>query len=833
MSEDELLKAGISAAKSGDIARATSLFAQAVKENPSSERGWYFLAMSCSAPDQREYCLRRVLTLNPNNAEAIKQLAGLSKPVSVSPAARAAPPAVPPINAPKPPAPVTTSPPVNESKVKSIPSEATDKKPHQIPAPQKGKSKKKNINQFLVLSVVGAMLLMVCGVGIVYVFFLNSPQPMVSMSDPLAATTSTETLIPLIVDTPTFTLAPPTAVPSPIPTVFYTPLVERSSCNFEVPIGADVDCGYVVVPEDRTGDSSHTIKLAFAVYHSASESPESVPVMFLQGGPGAGAVELSAQAYENLVMPFLAERDFIVFDQRGTGLSVPALKCDELTKAYSQDIHGLIPSDARKMVYSNAFLSCSGLLSALNVDLNAYTTVASAADLKDILAVLGYQKVNLYGASYGTRLALVTMRDYPEIVQSVILDSVVPVDANLFAEYPLVMESALRAMFDSCAASPECNGAYPNLETVFHDLVNELNANPVTVTTSALEIGEVTESVTGSTLTSIILGSLKNSYLINTAPQTIYRVRDGDYSTLIAAEYSLPFAFEDINPGLYVSMICHEHILATTVDELGKAASREDIKEYALLPFYGDADDIFKTCKSWGAVPPAYGENNPVTSDIPTLVIAGKYDSATPPFYGKQVAGQLSKSYYFEFPNQGHTPTASGGCAMDTVLAFLKDPAVEPSRDCLNGQKEVAFLTPYTGSPLLSLDTIKVMGVSVDVPEDWYGFGDGFLARGSSPLDITQIGIVKVDIGVAELKDWFSLSAYGYRGLDTAPISAGQRSENSLKWTLYTSTSNGRPVDIAMANYQGGSLMIMMFCHKDEHDALYRTVFLPIVDSAR
>jgi pimeloyl-ACP methyl ester carboxylesterase len=833
MSEEELLKTGIAAAKAGDMARAASLFAQVVKENPSSERGWYFLAMSCSAPDQREYCLRRVLALNPNNADAIKQL-GLSKPASVSPpAARVVQPYAPPASAPKPPVPVTTSPAVNENKVKNVPGDSHDKQTQKTGAPQKGKSKKKNTNQILILSAMGIVLLMICGAGVVYMVFMGSSQ-LAAPAAPIVNINATQTSAPLILETPTFTLEPPTVIPSPLPTVVYQPSIERSSCGFDVPESANVDCGYVIVPEDRTGDPSRTIKLAFAIYHSTSANPAPDPVMFLQGGPGAGAVELIAGAYKDWVVPILAERDFIVFDQRGTGLSTPALKCDELTKAYSQDIHGMIASDIRKIVYSNAFSSCSGLLTAQGVNLNAYTTVASAADLKDVLAVLRYEKVNLYGVSYGTRLALVTMRDYPGIVKSAVLDSVVPIDSNLFVDYPLTMESALRALFDTCAASPECNSAYPNLETEFHSLVDRLNANPVTVTTSVYPIGTVTESVNGSTLTSIVMGSLKSSRLINTTAQTIYRVRDGDYSTLIAAQYAQPFAFEGINPGLYVSMVCHEHIFATTVDELAKVTSREDVKEYALLPFYGDANDIFKTCKSWGAVPPVYGENNPVMSDIPTLVVAGKYDSITPPFYGQKVAKQLSKSYYFEFPDKGHAPTASGGCAMNIVLAFLKDPAVEPSRNCLNQQYDVAFLAPYKGTPAFPMDTIKVTGVAVDVPKDWHNLGDGILARLTSPLDVTQIGILRVDyVSVAELKDFLSSGAYGYRGLDSAPVSTGERSENGLKWTLYTTTSEGRPVDIAMAKYKNGSLVIMMFSHKDEHDALYQAVFLPMIDSAR
>jgi hypothetical protein len=105
--------------------------------------------------------------------------------------------------------------------------------------------------------------------------------------------------------------------------------------------------------------------------------------------------------------------------------------------------------------------------------------------------------------------------------------------------------------------------------------------------------------------------------------------------------------------------------------------------------------------------------------------------------------------------------------------------------------------------------------------------------RNSSPLDITQVGVVRLNISAKDLQDWFSLEAYGYRGLDSAPIEAGQVRANGLTWTLYMSTSHGRPVDIAMADDGYQSLVILMFSNYDEHEALYRTLFLPMVESAR
>jgi pimeloyl-ACP methyl ester carboxylesterase len=828
MSKEENLRAGIAAAKAGDMARAAALFAQVVKEDPYSEQGWFLLGSCSAAPERRKYCFQRVLALNPNHTEAKRQVARISKPspTSVPPFYTSLPPQTEASKAVKTGPPFST--PSLEHKVEQFPAaDETSKKEKRRPA------RRKLSNKALVLALVITPTLIVCGLGSIYLLLSGALAQMLSPRSNLPPAPTFPAQWGTNTPAPTATLGPPTMLPTARPTVAYTPLFEECTCPFEVYAYVDVRCGYVTVPEDRAGDPSHTIRLAVAVYHSFSDTPEPDPVVFLQGGPGAEAVQLSADAYSALVEPFLAKRDFIAFDQRGTGLSEPSLQCEELTKTYSQDIHGLIEDSTRELVYSTSFSSCQGLMSAQGIKLNAYTTVESAADLRDILSLLGYQKANLYGASYGTRLAQVAMREYPEIVRSAILDSVVPVETSLFSNYPNAIESGLKTLFINCAIDPKCSAAYPNLETVFWDLVNELDTNPVTVTTSGYPNGTLTETVTGTTILNIILGSIKNSYFISTAPQSIYRFKQGDFSTLIIQQSGLPFMFEGISPGLFITMMCHEHVLSTTPEEVQIAANRQIIKEFAWLPFYGDTDNVFATCKKWGASGPAYGENAPTISEIPSLIITGAYDPTTPPMYAKQIAGQLSHSYYFEFPHDGHTPTASDstGCAMKTVDQFLDNPSIEPDRSCMNELKPVDFVVPYTGNPPLPLKSIQASGLSVDVPSEWRSLGEGFYYRGNSPFDITEAGILRIPISSQDIENFFSLKAYGYRGLDSPLIPAGQREANGLVWRLFTSSSYGRPVDIAMADDGGWSIVVLLFCNQDEHDALYQTVFLPMIDS--
>ena len=846
MTEHEMLQAGIAALKSGDQQKASSIFAQLVKQYPGSEGGWYMLGMTIANNEQKKFCFQRVLSINPNNLDAKKQLAPLTQPEPAPPLpswATQPPPFYPeseqsslqsvnerPTIPPQPDTQERQRVPVFVDYDQEF--EEFDEEPQKEPeTPAKAPAKKKN-NNIIFISVIAGAFILACTVLAGLAMFTSTFGSPIYQSVP-----NTATLPPFTPTLPTATSTPtgPALLPTAMPTLAYTPQFEQSPCQFDAPFGVNVTCGYAIVPENRTTDTGRTLRLAVAVFHSTSSSPAPDPIVFLQGGPGGEAVQLSADAFTILVQPYLDERDYVTFDQRGTGLSEPVMNCDELDKVFRQDIYGTLDLASRELVYQNAFNDCSALLQAKSIDLTAYSTVESAADLRDIVRLLGYGQVNLYGASYGTRLALVTMRNHPEIVRSAILDSVVPVEANVLEDYPVSVHAALAQLFITCGSQPKCREAYPDLEQVLWDTVHKLDAEPITLSTSAYPLGTVTETVDGSYLLSVTMALVRNAGFIESAPQTVYRVRDGDYSTLLAAQYSLPYAFDGISPGLYISMICREHALAAAETDLQNISELVGVKEDVFRPFYGDFSDMYKACETWGAEGPDLGENDAVVSNIPSLVIEGSFDPATPPYMGKQVAANLANSFYFEFPNLGHVPTAGDqtGCATKVVSDFMRNPTIEPDRACMNELPKVELLVPYTGTPPLELENQRVYGVNVNVPKDWFSFGDGFFVRGSSPFDITQVTAFRADISVQDLVDYFSSSINGYRGFDGAPVMAGTHEANGYLWNLYQATSNNRPVDVAAVDDGGSSIVIVMFSHPDEHEALYRTVFLPMVDSAK
>ncbi len=871
MTIDDLIRAGMTAARTGDLEEAAKLFARAVKSDPNSEQGWLWLGKCVPNPNQREYCFKRVLALNPNNLEALQDLKDTiwlhasapqgSVPSAGEPAVSSPTPNSRLVIAPQPK--LADTPFVFENNEELVKSSATDLPPlpqlsvapgwqeKQAGAiPQGNKptpTLRKKINPVLAGFLWSIPVSLVCLMAILYLIVSGTwmkfiPANLLPLSIP-TATSETVLLPPMVTQTishlPTVTsmASEPTYTPIVVPTLAYTPTFKSDQCTFVPPTGITVSCGYLTVPEDRTNPASPNIQIAVAVFHSTSINPAPDPVIFLQGGPGGEAIMTSVADYNILIAPFLDKRDYIAFDQRGTGLTKPAINCQELETVYKQDVFGQIPTSSRNMIYTNAFRSCHGMMTVSGINLSDFNTISNADDLKDLVTTLGYSQVDLYGASYGTRLALVTMRSHPEILKSVVLDSVVPVEARLLFEDPTRISSSLQALFAGCAADPKCAAAYPDLKTDFWNMVAQLDAHPVSVTAPILTGGKITETITGSDLLGVTTyGLLKWAWMIPTAPMSLDEIKAGDYSTFVAMQSSLPIEFKGINIGVYISVICHEHILSGTSEELQAIMDvNHDIGKYMRLPFFGDATDMFNTCKVWGSKPPAAGEKDPVVSDIPTLIIEGTYDPATPPMYGKQVSQNLSHSYYVEFPNQGHVPLFGDttGCASGMILAFFDNPGREPDRACMGNLPSINFITPYTGNPPVQLAVEEGYGLTAKMPVEWDKYSDGFYRRDNSPLDITQLAIARAYFfDSSALLDSLSSKLYGYHGFDAAPILVGTRKANGLDWSLYETTSYGRPVELAMSDSaQGDALIVLLFCHKDELDALYQTVYLPIIDS--
>lgn len=477
--------------------------------------------------------------------------------------------------------------------------------------------------------------------------------------------------------TPDIPLPTETAYPSPTPPAYYQPVFEPAGCAFPVPEGTNPECGYLVVPENRARPDGRQVRLHVAIFHSRAANPDPDPVVHLSGGPGASALALSGYLFHTGLDAVLNNRDLVIFDQRGTGYSQPALNCPERQAITPQLLDGSLSSEEEDRLIVDAFQRCHDRLSAQGIDLSAYTSAASAADVEDLRRALGYPQLNLQGVSYGTRLALTLMRDDPQSIRSVVLDSTLPLQVNLYTALAPNAARAFKVLFDRCAADPACSQAYPNLEASFYNLVDQLNANPLMINVRAYG-NTYPVLVDGDLLVDVLFTGLYNPSVIGYMPKMISNIQRGNTAIL---KERLGLYFDTSTAlGLQMSVICAEELPFSSPEEAFDLAQGTPPQIANFFP--GSVQPLFTACQAWGADPDPR-ENLPVTSSIPALVLGGEFDPITPPSWGRMAAESLGQAYFYEFPANGHWVTRSSGCAISIMLAFLEKPDTQPDAGCI------------------------------------------------------------------------------------------------------------------------------------------------------
>jgi pimeloyl-ACP methyl ester carboxylesterase len=370
-----------------------------------------------------------------------------------------------------------------------------------------------------------------------------------------------------------------------------------------------------------------------------------------------------------------------MFDQRGVGLSEPALDCPEVTRHFYETLdQHLTPMEAVDQEVA-ARTACRDRLVAEGVNLAAYTTSATAADLEDMRLALGYEQWNLYGISYGTRVALTVLRDYPRGVRSVILDSTAPLEVDFFAELAPNAQRSFDMLFDACAADGVCQANYPDLRVVFYELVARLAEEPAQLQVLNLFTGRYhTINFDNDDAVDFLFDLLYDSSTIPQLPEIIYQAAAGNYDEIARRlELSLiePAFISEAAP---YSVWCSEESPFTNPEAVDAAGLEVDPPIRELFGMTVQA--FFDTCAMWGASTAAEIEDEPISSDVPTLILAGQFDPITPPAWGQYVADNFSHAYFYEFPGAGHGIVYAYHCGLALAIDFLADPSVPPDSRC-------------------------------------------------------------------------------------------------------------------------------------------------------
>jgi pimeloyl-ACP methyl ester carboxylesterase len=456
----------------------------------------------------------------------------------------------------------------------------------------------------------------------------------------------------------------------------YVPVFEPDICHFTPAYGYEVECGYLVVPESRSKPDSPSIRIHVAVFKSTNPDPKPDPVIYISGGGGVNQLAFSEHYLNNGGNDILQDRDYIMYNQRGAHLNDPSLVCPDDTGLFwslaKQDLSAHERAD-RKI---ESRLACHDALVEKGIDLTAYNTVETAADVNDLRIALGYDKVNLYGTSSGTRTILTIMRNHPEGIRSVILDSVYPPQVGLYSTVALSVDRVFSLLFEECAADPDCSQKYPDLEATFYQTVDDLNAEPARV-----PLSRGTVLVDGDFLMDAVYINFYSTRAIPRLPGWIQAASQGDWTGLKGTlEALLSDTGTAIAIGFEWSLQCNEEVPFESY-ELGRELAADLPPQIAE---YFDSYFEFTLCESWQAGQADPVEDTAVASDLPALVLAGQYDPVTPPEWSRLAAETLSNHFFYEFPGQGHGIMRSDRCGLEIGLQFLEDPTSEPDASCMD-----------------------------------------------------------------------------------------------------------------------------------------------------
>jgi pimeloyl-ACP methyl ester carboxylesterase len=437
--------------------------------------------------------------------------------------------------------------------------------------------------------------------------------------------------------------------------------LELSACRIragEGYPGIEARCGTFLRPEDPSNPDSPLLSLRVAIVPALSLEPEPDPLVPIAGGPGQGSIAFYA-GYAQAFAKIRRERNILLLDQRGTGDSA-TMQCD-------------VSEEVIEGQYSveQTLEETRKCLAALPYDPRYFTTSVAVQDLEALRIALGIQQLNLYGVSYGTRVAQHYLRRYPGATRTVILDGVVPPAVALGPIIAIEAQKALDAIFARCADSAACNKQFPDLRHEFIRLKDDLAQEAVSLELPGPVSGRPQQLTFGDGELAAAIRLL--SYHPNSValiPLLVHEAATGNYAPLASQFLMIADGMSDaLSLGMHNSVVCAEDL--PFIDKA--SISREALEQTYIGPLQTDA--LAAICSIWprGVVDDDF--KMPVTSNTPVLLLSGEADPITPPYFADQVAATLGNARHLTGAWQGHGQ-AMRGCMPDILGRFVKSASI-------------------------------------------------------------------------------------------------------------------------------------------------------------
>jgi pimeloyl-ACP methyl ester carboxylesterase len=434
-------------------------------------------------------------------------------------------------------------------------------------------------------------------------------------------------------------------------------------------------CGVLTVFENRAAQSGRTIDLKIVIAGALRRDPKPDPLFVLVGGPAGGAATM-AGSLAPMFRSYQKDRDIVFVDQRGTGASNP-LDCEPPERTLAAIVEYPV----------ERFRRC---LEDLDADPRFYTTAPAMDDLDEVRRYLGYDRINLWGSSYGTRAALVYLARHEATVRSAVLDSAAPIDWPFALYLPRDGQRALDRLIEDCAAATECARRFPDLGATVRAVLDRAAKAPAIRMVHPRTGAPIAATISRELIAGTILFALYAPATASLLPQLLSDAERGDFQGLLSLRLLDGPPASGAGEGAFLSVYCSEDAPRFT---------REDAVREASGTFLGTAalDAFYKPCAFWPKATVEPDFYKPPVSQKPVLVLSGDLDPVLPPVRGEQVASSLPNARHFVVPGAGHM-TSLSGCVPRLIGEFLTTAdAGALDTNCLKSMERPPFVTSRTG----------------------------------------------------------------------------------------------------------------------------------------
>lgn len=450
--------------------------------------------------------------------------------------------------------------------------------------------------------------------------------------------------------------------------------LSKKECSFgSLNLGKKISCAELFVPRD-----AGSFILPVTVIHAGPENSAAEPLLYFSGGPGSGVSVDEGTIYDWLGWYEGAnlKRDLILLDRRATGFSTPKLQCSQYDKFSRSILNENATTAVEFELGQKVVLDCFARLYQKGFRADEFGSHVSSRDAFELMRALSYSRWNVFGVSYGSRLGLVHAGDYPDFVNRLIVDSVYPPGKGLLAEWPDLLDSALRRYFQYCDQNTGCVKALAAVsegagaEQVFWRAMAALKKSPLRLSLQDWRGGSIEVVVNDHRLLSALFSALYDINSIKKIAPALAAILQG--KSLVLEKLMTPFVNyaldEGFNSWVYFSIECGENTAAQLQIFNQSALRYPRLQPYLTGVF--EWDSCRELRKRYALAQPLMIDTDEL-QDKKVLILSGELDPVTPVSWAEDLHVKLKQSKFLRVPEVGHSVAANNTCVLSQLEEFL------------------------------------------------------------------------------------------------------------------------------------------------------------------